>query len=150
MAKDHCSDPFTLGTHPREVDSPSGSYCKECAKRYQRERYRMSRQAAGKVVINRVEDPVLRLRMLREHEDQPGTCEACFGYEPKALVLVGKIEEGRTREWALEWGRSLPFALFCQDCVKLVQDLGLEDWDRLQRVSTFLTRMDANRASLLL
>lgn len=150
MAKENCSDPFNLGTHPREADSPSGSYCRTCARRYQRERYRSGREAAGKVVISRSDDPALRLGKLHDGEDQPGNCEACLGYEPKGLILVGKVEEGHTREWALEWSRSLPFALLCRECVRLVQDLGLEDWDRIQRIATFLVRMRTHRSDLMI
>lgn len=150
MAKTVCSDPFLQGPHPREADSPSQSYCKECSKRYQRERYRSRRSEQGATVVPRVVDTDWRRQQLRNEQGTDGVCEACGEYEPHERVLICLTLPDKSRDWCLEWGEGVLWSLWCNNCTKLMTELGLEKWNRFQRLEAHLRRQGITRDRLMI
>ena len=142
MAREFCAD---CGK-PREPESAAYSYCIECSRRRQREKYREGRKAAGQVVRPRVIDADERRTFLLANQDKPGGCESCGGHEPVALVLehYSTSHPPDPNDFA-----GNPFALWCSECHKTAQSLTLEQLHRAAQVLQSLTRFKVEHGAVL-
>lgn len=111
MARETCAD---CGG-PRDPGSSYLSYCTDCGKARQRDRYKRIREEAGFQVKQRTanteEVEVVRRKYLRENEGKPGNCELCDEFvEERRLLLFGPNQRAK------EFGVGVPFLLVCELC----------------------------------
>jgi len=142
MAREFCAD---CGK-PREPESAAYSYCIECSRRRQREKYRAGRKAQGLTVRPRVAEPDERRTFLLNGDKKPGMCESCNMHEPVALTLehYSTSLPPDPNDFAEN-----PFALWCSECHKTAQSLTLEQLHRAAQVLQSLTRFSVEHGAVL-
>lgn len=144
MAKETCAS----CNGPREPDSSSYSYCKACAKKKQRTRYRNTREAAGLIVKPRVEDDLTandRYYWLKAQSNQPGTCECCS--QPSPSLILEHYSTSNPPDPNDMTG--VPLAVWCSECHKLAQSLTSDELRRAVLIFQYLARTKVQHSALL-
>jgi hypothetical protein len=144
MARTTCKD----CKGPREADSTYGSYCMDCGRKRQRDRYARIRSEAGHEVISRVDQAAnddRRRQRLLSLNGRPGACEVC--QEHTAELILINVGDRAEQEEDLLAGEIR--ALWCTPCREISKLLADNTLVRAHTMYLYLQREQLTLAKVL-